>query len=70
MGGLIFALSYVKTKSLSPAIAAHIFGNIGGYVPTVTKSLSVTIQYLTAIGFLIAAIIFCVILIRKKEQFL
>ncbi|MBD5522838.1 MAG: CPBP family intramembrane metalloprotease [Lachnospiraceae bacterium] len=34
LGGLIFALAYVKTKSLFPAIAAHIFGNIGGYVPT------------------------------------
>lgn len=68
LGGLIFALSYVKTKSLFPAIAAHIFGNIGGYVPTVTKSLSVTIQYVIAIGFLIATIVFCVILIRKKEN--
>ena len=67
-GGLIFALSYVKTKSLFPAIVAHIFGNIGGYVPAVTNSLSVTIQYVIAIGFLTATIIFCVILARKKEN--
>lgn len=68
LGGLIFALAYVKTKSLLPAIAAHIFGNIGGYVPTVTKSLSVTMQYVTAIIFLTAAIVFCMILTHKKED--
>lgn len=68
LGGLIFALSYEKTKSLFPAIVAHIFGNIGGYVPTVTSSLSVTIQYVIAIGFLTATIVFCVILTRKKEN--
>ena len=65
-GGLIFALSYVKTKSLFPAIVAHIFGNIGGYVPKVTNSLSVNLQYVIAIGFLAVTIVFCVILTRKK----
>ncbi len=68
-GGLIFALVYVKTKSLFPAITAHIFGNIGGCVPTVTNRLSVTIQYIIAVSFLIATIVFCVILIRKKEDY-
>ncbi len=66
LGGLIFALSYVKTRSLFPAIVAHIFGNIGGYVPTVTNSLPVTIQYVIAIGFLTASIVFCVKLTRMK----
>ena len=64
LGGLIFALAYVKTKSLFPAIAAHIFGNIGGYVPTVTNRLSATIQYVIAVGFLTATIVFCIILTR------
>ena len=44
------------------------FGNIGGYVPTITNNLSTTTQYTVAIGFLIITIIFCVMLIRKKEN--
>ncbi|MDE6168252.1 MAG: CPBP family intramembrane metalloprotease, partial [Acetatifactor sp.] len=67
-GGLIFALSYVKSKSLFPAVAAHIFGNIGGCVPTITNSLPVSIQYVAAFVFLTAAIVFYVILTRKKEN--
>lgn len=66
-GGLIFALTYAKTKSLLSSIAAHIFGNIGGYVPILTNSLSDTAQYIMAAAFLAAAILLCVILIRKKE---
>ena len=58
-GGVIFALVYEKTRSLFPAIAAHIFGNIGGYVPSVTNSLPAALQYVTVVGFLAAAIIFC-----------
>lgn len=68
LGGLIFALAYVKTKSLFPAIVAHIFGNIGGYVPTVINSLSITIQYVIAVVFLIITIVLCVILTRIKEN--
>lgn len=67
-GGLIFALAYVKTESLFPAIAAHIFGNIGGYVPTVINGLPVSIQYVMAVGFLVAAIVFSIMLARKKEN--
>lgn len=67
LGGLIFALAYSKTRSLFPAIAAHIFGNLGGYVPIVTNRLPDTIQYIIAFGFLTGAIVLCVILIRKKE---
>lgn len=58
-GGVIFALVYETTGSLFPAIAAHIFGNIGGCVPSVTNSLSAALQYVTAAGFLVAAIILC-----------
>jgi len=68
LGGLIFAVSYVKTKSLFPAIAAHFFGNLGGYVPAVTNSLPVPMQYMIAIGFLTAAIVSCVTLTRVKEE--
>ncbi len=68
LGGLIFASAYVKTKSLFPAIAAHIFGNIGGYIPIATNSLSTTIQYVIAIGFLTATIVFFIILTRQEEN--
>lgn len=68
LGGLIFALSYVKTRSLFPAIAAHIFGNIGGYVPTVTKELPTAVQYTAAVLLLTAAIVSCIILARRKEN--
>lgn len=68
LGGLIFALTYVKTKSLFPAVIAHIFGNIGGYVPTVTNSLPAAVQYVIAIVFLAAAVVFCIILTRRKEK--
>ena len=68
LGGLIFALAYVKARSLFPAIVAHIFGNIGGYVLTVTNSLPMALQYVTAVGFLTATIVLCMMLIRKKEN--
>ena len=68
LGGLIFALAYVKTKSLFPAIAAHIFGNIGGYVPAVTNNLPAALQYVIAVGFLTAAIVLCIIMAHKKEN--
>ncbi len=68
LGGLIFASAYVKTKSLFPAIAAHIFGNIGGYIPIATNSLSTTIQYVISIGFLTATIVFFIILTRQEEN--
>ncbi len=63
LGGLIFALAYVKTKSLFPVIVAHIFGNIGGYVPIVTNNLSAAIQYAIAVGFIIISIVLVVKLI-------
>ncbi len=66
-GGVIFALVYEKTRSLFPAIAAHIFGNIGGYVPSVTNSLPAVLQYVTAVGFLVAAIFFCRAIYLKTE---
>lgn len=65
LGGLIFALAYVKTKSLFPAIVAHIFGNIGGYVPIVTNNLSTAIQYVIAVGFIIISIVLVVKLITS-----
>lgn len=65
LGGLIFALSYVKTKSLFPAVTAHIFGNIGGYVPTVTGSLPAAAQYAVAAGFLIISVICCIKLLQR-----
>lgn len=65
LGGLIFALAYVKTKSLFPAIVAHIFGNIGGYVPIVTNNFSVTIQYVIAVGFIVISIVLLVKLITS-----
>lgn len=65
-GGVIFSLAYVKTKSLFPAIIAHIFGNIGGYVPAITSIFPVALQYAAAVGFLIVTIIACTVLIRKK----
>ena len=68
LGGLIFALAYVKTKSLFPAIAAHIFGNIGGYVLAVTNNLPAALQYVVAVGFLTAAIVLCIIMAHKKEN--
>lgn len=68
LGGLIFALAYVKTKSLFPAIVAHIFGNIAGYVSTVTNILSATVQYVIAVGFLIISIVLAVILITLNEN--
>lgn len=68
LGGIIFSLAYMKTKSLFPAIIAHIFGNIGGYVPILTNNLPTPLQYITASGFLIATILFCIMLIRKKEN--
>lgn len=68
LGGLVFALAYEKTKSLLPAIVAHIFGNIGSYVPMATKSLPATIQYVIAISFLTVTIVFCAILTLKKEN--
>ena len=68
LGGIIFALAYIKTKSLFPAIVAHIFGNIGGYIPMITNNLLTTLQYAIAIVFFIATIIFCIMLIRKKEN--
>ena len=68
LGGLVFALTYVKTKSLLPAVIAHISGNISSYVPMATKSLPVTIQYVIAIVFLTVTILFCTILTLKKED--
>ena len=68
LGGIIFSLAYIKTKSLFPAIVAHIFGNIGGYIPTITNNLLNTLQYAIAIAFFIATIMFCIMLIRKKEN--
>ncbi|MBO5164194.1 MAG: CPBP family intramembrane metalloprotease [Ruminococcus sp.] len=68
LGGAIFSLAYVKTKSLFPAIAAHIFGNIGGYITTFTNNLSTTLQYVASIGFFLATIVFCILLIRKKNN--
>lgn len=65
LGGLIFALSYVKTKSLFPAIIAHIFGNIGGYVPAVTGSLPAAAQYGLAAGLGLISVICCAELLRK-----
>lgn len=68
LGGMIFSLAYIKTNSLFPAIIAHIFGNIGGYIPILTNNLPAALQYITASGFLIATILFCIMLIRKKEN--
>lgn len=68
LGGIIFSLAYVKTKSLFPAAAAHLFGNIGGYVPAVTNNLPVILQYIAATVFLAASIMFSVMLIRKKDS--
>lgn len=65
LGGLIFALSYVKTKSLFPAVIAHIFGNIGGYVPAVTAGLPAAAQYGLAAGLGLISVICCAGLLRK-----
>lgn len=56
IGGLIFAFVYEKTKSLLPAIAAHSFGNIGGFVPRVIHSCPAIIQYMICIIFMIISI--------------
>ncbi|MCH5270518.1 MAG: CPBP family intramembrane metalloprotease [Lachnospiraceae bacterium] len=61
-GGLIFALVYEKTKSLLPAIAAHSFGNIGGFVPQAIHSCPAIIQYMIGVVFMIVAILSCAFL--------
>lgn len=66
LGGLIFALSYAKTKTLFTAVIAHIFGNIGGYVPAVTGSLPTTVQYGMAVCFLVISVICCTGLHREQ----
>lgn len=67
LGGLIFALAYEKTKSLFPAIVAHIFGNLGGIVYTVIGNTSTIISSAIASLLLILAIILCIILYRKDS---
>lgn len=41
---------------------------IGGYVPMAINSLPVSIQYVMAVGFLVAATVFSIMLARKKEN--
>lgn len=64
-GGVIFALAYEKSKSLFVAIVAHIFGNIGGYVPTLTNLLPDVAQYVVAVVCLGITIVTCFFVIRK-----
>ncbi len=66
-GGLIFALAYEKTKSLFVAVAAHIFGNIGGYVPVVTDALPDAAQYAASAAFLTATAAACAGICRKRQ---
>lgn len=66
LGGLIFALTYEKTRSLFPAILAHIFGNIGGYVPTIIYDWSALMQYIFAALLMAAAVMSCMAMLRKK----
>lgn len=66
LGGIIFALSYVKTKSLFPAVIAHIFGNIGSYVPAVTGSLPAAVQYGMALCFLLISAACCMGLLKER----
>lgn len=66
LGGLIFALSYEKTKSILPTIVAHFFANVGGVLMSVIDDWSVTVQCVLAVIFLIVTILSCVSLIRKK----
>lgn len=65
-GGLIFALVYEKTKSLLPAIVAHSFGNIGGFVPQAIQSCSAIIRYMIGAVFMIVTILLCAVLKREK----
>ena len=67
LGGLIFALTYEKTKSLLPTIVAHVFGNLGGIIVSVTNGCSIGGQYILAAIFMVATLLLCVNLIRKKE---
>lgn len=68
LGGLIFALGYEKTKSLFVAIVAHIFANIGGYVPNIISELSMVVQYIVAISFIIFAVIACIKMSEKINK--
>jgi len=68
LGGIIFALAYEKTKSLYVAIVAHIFGNVGGYIPTLTNLLPDVVQYVVAVVCLVIAADACAKMGRKTTE--
>lgn len=66
-GGLICALVYEKTGSLTIAIVAHIFLNVGGLASGLAGRLPVIAQYtFGAVAIIIAVILF--ILLAKKQS--
>lgn len=67
LGGLIFGMTYEKTKSLIPAIVAHIFGNLGGIAYTVITDSSTVVQAVVGSLLLILTTALCVMLYRKDS---
>lgn len=66
LGGLIFSMTYEKTKSLIPTIVAHIFGNLGGIAYTLISNTSTIISSVIA-SFLLITIILCIKLYYKNS---
>lgn len=66
-GGLICALVLEKTGSLTIAIIAHIFLNVGGFASGLAGKLPIIAQYgISAVAIIIAVILF--ILLAKRQS--
>lgn len=68
LGGLIFGLAYVKSKSLWVAIGAHFTGNIGGILSDLISELNFSFKITLAVIGGIMAVVICALLIRKPAE--
>lgn len=68
MGGL-FGFIFVKTKSLLPAIAAHLAANLSDFILPVTSQLNKTAYVITTIAFLIIFVMCMIPLCKGIKTF-
>lgn len=64
--GVILGVICIRTKSLLPAIAAHIFANLPDFIIPILPELTETLRYGLVIVF--ASVFVCVIYIFMKKK--
>lgn len=64
--GVILGVICIRTKSLLPAIAAHIFANLPDFIIPILPELTATLRYGLVIVF--ASVFVCVIYIFMKKK--